>query len=450
MVSGNRRWALWISAAALLGCGPPFAMADDLGEGGSGGGGDAGGGGAAGPPTTHSVTVVGSDGAAVAGAQLVLGDAAGAVAGVQAADAKGAAVVEVPAGGSVAAFWSEGAHRFIAAVYEPPAGSTLRLEPMAAPPPESNPSLGAPTTFAIGFTDVLPAGPEDYAIGSTCDESSGSLVGAIEVTNAQCKGAPSIDALLLFWDGSQSARYWGAVLGMAPSPGSKVHANLQQISADFAEVKQEIERLPADSDVNSRVLVSKGTAVVMNPLTLAWQEETTSGRRSRVPVVPGGVLETLDRVTLRDTSETARLERWWRATGQLPERSLFDAGAEPRLSGLTIDASAVAQPELGWSASEGTPADCAAAWWRWGHEGGYVQFSAVLPAHRTSVRLAEIPEELAAYRPVADTHAKENAAVYRSPETPGFAACVDGKVRLRDPAASPGEHFVSWVERESP
>jgi hypothetical protein len=387
-------------------------------EGGGGSGGVGGSGGAGGQPAKESpILVVDQDKHAASGVALVVNDAAGGLIAVSASDLSGNAKLAIPEGGSVSAYWSaaDGEKRVTTFVGPPPgAAITFGVERPKVPLPPPPPSE---FHVVVG----LPQGATSFTCMNACGSSEGTKVGqTCTLTNSGCPPAPSMDILVVAYDGDAPVS-WGAALAIAVNPGVVgVNVSATQVIAPMSSTITAIPAWATTAGVSARAFLSSDL----------WFSRSASAsppgpQLSALLAIPaglGGGFEITEAFGVSSPSAITFVSRV-RRFANLPAQTTFGAGALAKVTALPLDLSTPGRPMMSFSVSEGPLGDASRL--ELGFEDGATSGRHVvyLPnEHPRMFRLPEAPPALAAHLPGASsvlTHV--GAALLDDESSEGYA-----------------------------
>lgn len=394
------------------------------GTGGAGGAtGQGGDGGAA--PGPVPLLVRDQLGNPLAGISVVINDAAGAVAApVLTTDASGTVEVTVPLGGSASVFHTEGLAYRIHALYDVPPGTPMVFDLYIVPPPPSTPA----TTYSI-YPSSYPPGTTELELHGTCvgvSTQPGSKFPSVD--NASCSDTPQ-DFLSVAHSATGAVIGWNLLESAPTNPGGVVDLSVALTDTSVSTIDVSLTAIPA------------GATEAYVSANLAKSHVYTS--TSTPPVAPGGstvsgsiVLPNIAGATFGwaqgvsvDTSPDVGSSMGRSQQGPaLPANASFSADSFTWISVNPLDTSDAAHPTVTWSSTKQPVADDAFVHVGWTGGSSTFDFSARLPAGgATSLRLADIPDELASYRP-APTSVFGGAYVYweELDVVNGFADVCDG------------------------
>ncbi|MEJ7731256.1 MAG: hypothetical protein WKG00_18835 [Polyangiaceae bacterium] len=414
-----------------------------MGGGGSGGAGGSGGE----APIEHAVSVYGDDQKPVALAALVVNDAAGAVIGSYQADDTGQANVEVPVDGSVTAFWTtDNGSQYVVAAYEPPEGP-IRLEPAIGVLKSSFSMVQEPTGYSINLSNAWTFAEMPYLyFWSTCSKQDSSTPTGnpdLFVSNAGCTGLP-IDVILVVQSTDNPLEIgWGA-LSLPVNPGTNSNVNVSSLSTDYALAQQSIDSIPSGATVASWARTTMGYAQMVFDHGLGYPGGPSLDGDDLWLPIDGAVFETRDTVSNDNAGTQVTIERRWKGD-VAPDNSLLDIAEQPMVLVKPLDVASSQHPVATWENQSTSTPDCVSLRY-FGYDGStQTSYHATAPGGLTTLRLPDIPDALADYRPTDETLAGAGSEVvyFTSPETPGYGPCIDGTMRVARPEDTPGPHFIS-------
>ena len=415
-----------LAIAALAGCsGESFSLAetgvDDgaasgsaAGSGGAGGSGvvGSGSGGDVGHPIPKTVVeVVGSDGQAMEGVDVVVNDADGALQGHTTTGADGRALVDVPPLGSVSALGkyskSSGGMVFtvrnIRTAVDPSEDGTYRvmLPTAANEPPENSAMAKLTLTPAIQWSATLSATLSCKYDNPVNVSSDGKVVYGY----TGCAGESTYD-VFMFATGGYGFINYAVLLDQPLLPGAVVHHTMDfgPIGKPIVLTTSQVMPLPPGSlEVGmslSGYRAGRASAVVNEKHITA---PSASGA-SRVLWLPDGIFSKyrLEEVVLLQKVPIRRSASHSREAEALPESSTWSSTTLATVDALSKpDLTTVAQPVLQWSLSEtGLRGDWieASQTWRRGDSEDTTWMVVEKPASEGAARFPELPEELSEYR----------------------------------------------------
>jgi hypothetical protein len=372
-------------------------------DGGTGGGGGA-------PASAHvAVRVTDAQQQPIAGASIVVNDAAGAVVSVATADPTGGAAVDVPAGGSVAAYQAFGLDFAGLAVVDPPDGATARL---VLPSPDPLPATTGVTTLYLEKVSQIPPATRDLALLSCGPRTDNTFAypapwgTSFSVPNSSCPLLSTASLVAIAYDAGLNAIAWGAALDQPTHPGGTQPVDLPLANQNFDNFVGRINAIvPGASFVGvslSPKLAAQSPIVYDLHQTGSGTVQTWAGGFT----VPQGIFKAYDvreRVDFYPdgqigTSES-HVERR-RTYAHLPAVTTFAADALALVSVDRLDVTDPVHPRATWSTGSGPCGDLVRVTLAWGTGASKHTFVAVLPPdHATALRLPDVPAALAAFAP---------------------------------------------------
>ena len=371
-------------------------------------------GGAGGSPLTHSILVVDSAKAPVAGIPLVVNDKTGAFLFTAASDSLGQATLDIPEGGSVSAFSSTDARFEVISFLDPPPSAPITLG-VAAPAPKASPPPVAMTKVNVTLT--LPPGATSWSCRNACNSSSGTPDYPVcTISNITCSGEPTQDIFLLAYNGS-TLLGWNAALAVPAKPGGLVELALP-VSKPVAAVGVQITDILGD-------FVSEGatiTAVASDTIKLTLDQAGYVPGSSLAMgfVVPaglaGGYAVTESSGALKDTFLVASERR--RHYASVPALTSFAVNSLARIYIHPLDLTDPGRPLLTWSVAAGPRGDYGAVALGW-HDGpATFSFKAYFPpSHNVMIRFPEVPAALGTFAPSTTSKFTLSSVAYEDVET---------------------------------
>jgi hypothetical protein len=394
---------------------------------------DAGSGGAA-PASAHvAVRVTDAQQQPIAGAAIVVNDAAGAVVSVATADPTGAAAVDVPAGGSVAAYHAFGLDFVGLAVVDPPDGATARL---ALPSPDPLPPSSAPVTLYLEKVSQIPPATRDLVLLSCGPRTDNTFAypapwgTSFSVPNSSCPLLSTASLVAIAYDASMSAIAWGAALDQPTHAGGTQPVDLPLSNQNFDNFVGRINAIVPGATLVGVTLSPKLAA--QSPVTFDLHEAGSGTVQTWAAgfTVPQGIFKAYDvreRVDFYPggqigTSES-HVERR-RTYSHLPAVTTFAADALALVSVDRLDVTNPVHPRATWSAGDGPHGDLVRVTIAWGTGASKHTFAAVLaPDHASALRIPDLPAALAAFAPAASVVFDGVSVEYADEEaTTGYAA----------------------------
>lgn len=442
------RLALSLVIVFLAGCGDAFTLiietpypADTASSSASSGGGaesstgtqgsggssgsttsTGGAGGAGGSPLTHSILVVDSAKAPVAGIPLIVNDKTGAFLFSVTSDSLGQATLDIPEGGSVSALSSTGAHFEMISFLDPPPSAPITLG-VAAPAPQASPPPVAVTKVKV--TLALPPGATSWSCRNACNSNSGTAEFPVcTLSNSACSGEPTQDILLLAYNGP-TLLGWNTALAIPADPGATLELTLP-VGKPVAAVGVQITDIPGD-------YVSEGatiTAAASDTLKLPYDQSGYAPSSSLALgfIVPAGVAGGYDITessgALKATFLVASERR--RHYTSAPSLVSFAANALARIYIHPLDLTEPARPQLTWTVTLGLRGDYGTVALGWHNGGVTFGFKAYFPSsHNGTIRFPEVPEVLGSFAPTDASKFALSSVAYEDVETiDGYAAAL--------------------------
>ena len=364
----------------------------------SGGGGGGGGGR---DPVTITVGNPGTPGVAIA-----VNDAEGAFLAIVYTDSSGEAVFDVPSGGSFAIYRVEDdGDRRVFHVLDPDSGSTWTL-PIV--PPDPFPSPTPLNALADVTLNPVPGGATQSQVETPCT-SYGSDMLSIAGVPVGCDGANTTPELFAFAIDPAGVRVgWGYVTNVAVTPGGTVPLTIDASSTSLDSVSWTVSNIPATH--------SSGTSLdFYTPLAhldigefgnLLAPGATTNTAAGIVPI--GLAMNGRARYYVQNNPGAGEIGEGFSEDRFSATPATLEAPSDASAMALArvfLDAPVfadVSRPELTWTRGTGSPGTAAqVSYYAENAATEFVEHSVYfVPEAGTtgSLRLPEVPEELAAYR----------------------------------------------------
>jgi hypothetical protein len=342
----------------------------------------------------------------IAGAAVVVNDAAGTVAVMTVSGTDGTVPATVPAGGSVSAYSSAGLAFQVLTVFAPPDGSTVGLvlaQPaLASPTPPASTAYqeqvaGIPleasalvfyTCAPTAYTETLAVPPPSSLVYTT--------------SNLGCSTYPASSFLTVALDDAGAPLAWHATVDQPTSPGGELTVFDALDQGTFDVMTANIVGIPSDvaqTSIELHPLASLTGPLTFDVLQVAPGSPASYTAQFWTPASFFASYTIVERVFFGNATAESDITRE-RTYAQLPATSTFAADAMALVSVAPLDVQDGAHPVVTWSVGDGPRGDYGKLTLSWDSGTATNLYTAVFPSDQIApFVLPDVPPELSSYAP---------------------------------------------------
>lgn len=414
------------AASAQSGSGGSISGSQSGGAGTGGSAAATGGTGGSAPDLSHTVTVVDQNGLPQSDISLVVNEADGTFVEHLKTDALGQAVVDVPEGGSVSAFYGQDLHFQMRSVTDLPVGAPVEMTVYIYGDPVPPPS-DAPTTYKFSICSTPPS-TERVEIDGNC---AGGFLGPassspLVIDNSNCLSDPSQDLIFSAMDGDRNTKGWATALGLSTLPNTTVTGQACMTNTTVHTAPFSLTGLhPSVNDLRFNIYTRVGKADQWNYTHPVPNAGAASSMRT-VPNIPGAQYDMTVSASSGDNSVGSFFSYQLNQESQpiAVQLAMDDFGW---VTAAPLNTADPERPSGTWITSKQPPADYTHVFMVWSTGAASFELNlGMAPDHAHSFNFPELPDELADFRPAATSLLRWGVIYEDWPNVTDYAEIVGG------------------------